>query len=119
MYQKLILFILLILAKNSSSSSDLLNYQMYSSNSEISYFINYLDHFLSILNQSLNEIDNSHYSNNTNELIRNSTCFNHIQYSINMARKEQPESWALQSKFNHIFFSRYFEIIVIYYFFFK
>lgn len=92
---------LVLFAKNSRQSSDLLTYQIHSSNQEISYFINYLDHLFHILNQTLSEYEIETPANRTGELVRNSTCFNHIEHSILMARKETP--WAIQSKSENFF----------------
>ena len=105
MYQSLkltLLLTLVLLVRDSQQSSDLLAYRIHSSNPEISYFINYLDNLFYILSQTLNEYRaEAHSSNATGEsapteLVRNSTCFNHLEYTVSMARKETP--WAIQSK---------------------
>lgn len=102
MYQsnKLTLFIFIILfVQNSKQTSDLDQFQILSSNQEISYFINYLDNLFLILNQTLNEYSTELSISNLNESssdFKNSTCFNHLRYTIEMAKKETP--WALQSR---------------------
>lgn len=98
MHKNLIIFILLILAKNSSQSSDLLNYQIYSSNQEISYFMNYLDNLLHLLNQTLNEYKDLPVEPSDDGLIKNSTCFRHLQYTVETARKDEAP-WAMKCKF--------------------
>lgn len=110
MYQivRLSLLVILLFVEHSSQSSDLPNYPNYhSSNQEISYFIHYLDNLFHILDQTLDEyrVDASNVTDDyaeyaidseQTELKINSTCFNHLKHTVEMARKESP--WAIQSK---------------------